>query len=319
VRRSRFPLAIAAALAILGLSAYQNSASASPDRATATTAATATPAFGHVFVIVGENKSLAQMTSTPSKDPYITGTLKPRSAWFTGYNSVTTGSLADYIALTSGQYAECQRTGPCGRFDVPNLFNQLGNGNWKAWMESMPSNCYPHKSGSKDAKNFYKNGHNPVLMYTDLMASCPTYDVPAGTTGPNDMSRFNAALQSGSVPRYNFISPNGCEAGYQTCTDSSGAKVSPITGFDNFVKKEIPLIQASPAYGSNSLIVVTFDEGGATRGTGTMLAVVGPQVRTGTYGGYYDHYSTLLTIQRGLVPNAPCLAHACNASPLPIF
>lgn len=277
-------------------------------------------ALGHVFVIMGENKSLAQVTGTPSKDPYILQTLKPQGAWFTGYNSLTTGSLSQYIAITSGQYAECQRQGPCGKFAIPSIFSQLGIGNWKAWMESMPSRCYTGKFGSMTTHNFYKDGHNPALWYTDLNPTCPTYDVPAGTTGWDDMSYFNSALAAGSVPTYNFISPNGCEGGYQTCTNKAGVTVNPVAAFDNFLRKEIPLIQGSPAYGSDSLIVITFDEGQITqtsRGTSTMLLVLGPQVVPGTYDGYYDHYSTLATTQEGL--GLPCLAGACTATPLPIF
>src|SRR5216110_2511023 len=100
---------------------------ASPVLASQASAA-AVPSFGHVFVIVGENKSLFQITS--SNAPYIMKTLKPSSAWFTDYNDVVEGSLADYVALTSGQYASCQTKGPCGSFSVPSIFSQLGDGAW---------------------------------------------------------------------------------------------------------------------------------------------------------------------------------------------
>ncbi|MBA3523686.1 MAG: hypothetical protein H0T85_03865 [Geodermatophilaceae bacterium] len=286
----------------------------------ATAASTSVPSFGHVFVIVGENKSLTQMTATPSRDPYITNTLKPASAWFTRYDTRTTGSLAGYTTLTSGQYADCQTRGPCGKFDVDNIFNQLGVGNWNAWMESMPSNCYPQTTGSITAHNYYKNGHNPALYYTNLTGvPCNTGDIPTGTTLPDDMTAFNDALAAGTaLPKYNIISPNGCDSGYQTCT-YNGVRMNPVKAFDNFLRREIPLIQASPAYGSDSLIVVTFDEGqvGSTTPTSTMLAVTGPQVVPGTYDGYFDPYSILATIQAGL--GVPCLAGACSASVLPIF
>ena len=85
---------------------------------------------------MAENKSLDQMTDAPASDPYLLQTIKPKSAWFTDYHSLATGSLSQYIAITSGQYAACQRKGPCGKFDVPSIFSQLGDGGWKAWMES---------------------------------------------------------------------------------------------------------------------------------------------------------------------------------------
>lgn len=267
------------------------------------------PAFGHVFVIVGENKSLFQLNSSDA--PYIMHTLKPKSGWMTDYNDVTKGSLADYVALTSGQYAPCQAKGPCGVFKVASIFSQLGNGAWKDWNESMPSNCYRDYAGSESTLNAYKPGHNPALYYVGL--PCSTYDVPAGTTGPDDMSYFNNALAAGTVPKYNLISPNLCEDSYHAC---NGANI--VTEYDNFLKKEIPLIEASPSFGSDGVIFVTYDEGFVpTRDPNTMLIVTGPQVQAGIYAGSYNHYSTLATIEQGL--GLPCLANACAAGILPVF
>jgi phosphatidylinositol-3-phosphatase len=291
------------------LAANPLSASAADLHSASQVSAATAPAFGHVFVIVGENKSLYQLNS--SNAPYIMNTLKPESAWMTDYNDVTPGSLADYVALTSGQFAPCQTGGPCGTQNVPSIFSQLGDGAWKDWNESMPSNCYPTVAGSESALNAYKQGHNPALYYAGL--PCSTYDVPAGTTGPDDMSYFNDALAAGTVPEYNLISPNLCEDSYHSC---NGANI--ITEYDNFLKKEIPLIEASPAFGSNGVIFATYDEGYVpTHNPNTMMDVVGPQVQVGTYSGDYDHYSTLATIEQGL--GLPCLANACTASALPVF
>jgi phosphatidylinositol-3-phosphatase len=346
LRRSIVLLAAAATLATLGTTAYQGSASASFERAAAVKAATTTavPSFGHVFVFVGENKDITQVTSTsPVRDPFIQNTLKPESAWFTGYNSITTGSLADYIALTSGQFAECQRQGPCGKFDTSNIFAELtaAHQSWRDWNESMPNNCYPGKTGSMTTWNYYKNGHNPSLWYKNLNSGtsptlCQQWDVPTGlASAPNDMTTFNADVAAGTVPTYNFISPNGCEAGYQTCYTyddlaPAGHKVNALTEYDHFLSKEIPAIQNSRTCSSNNcLFVATFDEGGHTRGTPTMLAVTGQGVVPGTYNGYYDHYSTLKTIEDGL--GVPCTNNACGndyldfngvtrqATDLPIF
>jgi hypothetical protein len=267
------------------------------------------PSFGHVFLIVGENKSLFQLNI--SNAPYIMNTLQSEGAWFTNYNDVAKGSLADYVALTSGQYAPCQTKGPCGKQNFPSIFSQLGDGGWVDWNESMPANCYPSTTGSTTLLNAYKVGHNPALYYTGL--PCATYDEPTGGTGPDDMSTFNAALATGNVPAFNFINPNLCEDSYHSC---NGAPI--ITEYDQFLQKEIPLIEASPAFGSNSVIFATYDEGyEPTADPNTMMVVVGPQVQPGTYSGYYDHYSTVATIEQGL--GLPCLANACTANALPVF
>ena len=39
------------------------------------------PAFGHVFVLMGENQGLDKLT--PARSPFLTGTLEPRSAYLT--------------------------------------------------------------------------------------------------------------------------------------------------------------------------------------------------------------------------------------------
>jgi phosphatidylinositol-3-phosphatase len=272
-------------------------------------AAAAVPSFGHVFLIVGENKSLDQLTARNA--PYIMGTLKPAGGWLTDYNDVVHGSLADYVALTSGQYAACQAHGPCGQQRVASIFSQLGDGGWRDWNESMPGNCFGGYAGSTSTLNAYKPGHNPALYYAGL--PCSTNDVPAGTTGRDDMSRFNSALAAGTVPRFNFVSPNLCEDSYRSC---NGANI--VTEYDDFLKKEIPRIEASPAFGSDSAIFVTYDEGNVPkRDDNTMMLVLGPRVHRGTYTGRYDHYSTLGTIERGL--GLSCLANACRASALPTF
>jgi hypothetical protein len=126
------------------------------------------------------------------------------------------------------------------------------------------------------------------------------------------MSSFNNALAAGKVPKYNFITPNNCEDSHDSC---NGANI--VTEYDNFLKKEIPLIKASPAFGSDGVIFVTYDEGyRKTNNPTTMMAVTGPQVQAGTHTGYYNHYSTLATIEQGL--GLPCLAKACTATRLPL-
>ncbi len=298
------------AVALAGAPQVAGAAARPPAAAQSATSA-AVPSLGHIFVIVGENKSLSDINSTDA--PYIMNTLRPRGAWFTNYNDVARGSLADYIGLTSGQYASCQTRGPCGTFRVPSIFSQLAKGKWADWNESMPSNCYRANAGSITALNAYKAGHNPGLYYAGL--PCSTYDIPTGTTGQDDMSVFNRRLARGTVPKYNFITPNECADGYHDCNGPHTIAYA-VTEFDNFLQKEIPLIEKSPAFGAHSVIFTTLDEGSGGS-TNTMMLVTGPQVLPGTYAGSYNHYSTLATIERGL--GLPCLAGACSASVLRAF
>src|SRR5438874_12359388 len=100
----------------------------------ATPASAAVPRFGHVFLIVGENTSYAQIT--PRHAPFITGTVKHQGAWMTNERSFTkSSSLGQYVAMVSGQFTRCE-----GNNDLPDhchqrapsLFAQLA-GSGRSW------------------------------------------------------------------------------------------------------------------------------------------------------------------------------------------
>ena len=96
-------------------------------RAAATPAAAAVPHLGHVFLIVGENTSYAQIT--PRHAPFLTGTVKARGAWVTNEHSFTrSSSLGQYVAMVSGQFTRCEAHNDlpdhCHQ-RAPSLFSQL--------------------------------------------------------------------------------------------------------------------------------------------------------------------------------------------------
>jgi acid phosphatase len=295
------------------------------------------PAFGNVFVIIGENKELSQINQVDA--PYIIGTIKPESAWLTNYFATTHYSEANYVAMTSGQFTACQQLdgspASCHQ-NVDNLFRQLdGVGvSWQSWMESMPQSCYLSSFGGDDTLNKYAPKHNPAIFYdniegqggvwssTNLSAECLSSDIPAGTTGPNDMSTFNAALASGNVARFNFIVPNECEDAHDNCKPPG----NPITQLDNFLAREVPQITASPAFGSNGVIIILFDEGiingphhadKVGNGGDVMFAVISPLAKIAVYGngGSFSHYSFLRTMEDGFGIST-YLGNATVASPI---
>ena len=55
-----------------------------------TSASAAVPGFGHVFVIVGENRSYSQVTARHA--PFLTRSLRPKGAWLTHYRTFTKSS-----------------------------------------------------------------------------------------------------------------------------------------------------------------------------------------------------------------------------------
>ena len=290
-------------------------------QATPPTTTDGVPQFGNVFVIIGENYNYSQVTMNNS--PYLVGKIKPQSAWLTNYWATTHYSESNYVAMTSGQFTSCEQAdgsiASCHQ-DVPNLFNQLdrtyGFGAWTSWMESMPAPCYINSFGSDAGLNKYRAKHNPAEVFDDVTGSwnagvltpsteCLTQNIPTGGTGENDTTAFDNALRNGTVSKFNFIVPNECEDAHDNCKPVG----NPELQYDAFLQREVPQILQSPAFGSNGVLIITFDEADTNspnraikfgNGGQVALAVVSPLVNPGSYGNAWTHYSLLRTLQDGL-------------------
>ena len=81
--------------------------------ATATTAATGTPAVRHVFVIVLENEGYAATFGNPSSHTYLASTLPSQGALLTQYYATGHVSNDNYISMVSGQGPNPQNQGDC--------------------------------------------------------------------------------------------------------------------------------------------------------------------------------------------------------------
>jgi hypothetical protein len=302
---------------------------ASTSGAQAATKTEGVPRFGHVFVIIGENTDYQHVTATNM--PYLMTTIRPSSAWFDNYYSATHWSQANYVALTSGQFTACEQAdgGYACRDDADNLFHQLDSArmSWKVWLESGTAKCDTGSGGSCTSNDpcpltgFYTTG-NPPIDFTDIpYDECLANDVPAGT--PQDgMVTFNSELATGSVADFNLLIPNGCDDGEANCKPVNNR----YTQFDDFLAHEVPLIESSPAFGKNGVVVVLYDEdqrmggiaakNGLASGGHTPCALVSPLVQPGNYDATTYSYSALRTIQDGFLLS-PYLGAAAHVGPLP--
>jgi phosphatidylinositol-3-phosphatase len=286
----------------------------------ATTVGEGVPRFGSVFVIIGENTTYSHLKMTNA--PYLLGTIKPESAWLTQYYGTTHWSQANYVAMTSGQFTKCEQQdyGIACHQNVPNIFNQLdvAGRTWKTWLEGGTARCDTGSGSTCEPQGpcpltgFFTTG-NPAILYdniegaggvwseTNKSQECLQNVIYSG----RPMGIFNRALADGTVPDFNYILPNGCDDGEANCKPVNNR----YTQYDNFLKIEIPKIQASPAYGPDSVIIVTYDEDeraggvapkyGYAGGGHTAFAMLGPSVVPGQYGGIRAHYSLLRTLEDG--------------------
>jgi hypothetical protein len=289
------------------------------------------PHFGHVFMIIGENTDYDHLTATNA--PYLMDTIRPSSAWFDNYYATTHWSQANYVALTSGQFTACEQKddGYACRDDVDNLFHQLDGVrmNWKVWLESGSAKCDTGSGGTCTSNDpcpltgFYTTG-NPPIDYTNISyAECLANDVPAGT--PTDgMATFNSDLAFGTVADFNMVIPNGCDDGEANCKPVNDRH----TQFDDFLAREVPLIESSAAFGRDGIIVITYDEdqrmgglapkNGLGAGGHTVCVLISPLAQPGDAAETTYSYSVLRTIQDGL-GLAPYLGAASHVGALPVI
>ena len=129
--------------------------------------AAAPHAYEHVIWIWMENHSFSDIIGNTSQAPYI-NSIAASCGLATDYHNTTHPSLPNYLAATSGiaqgslpatVYLDCSPSVIC-HMTVGSIFGQ--GESWKAYEESMPSNCDTSSSGP------YSVSHNPAPYYTSV-------------------------------------------------------------------------------------------------------------------------------------------------------
>lgn len=264
---------------------------------------TATSAkYTHVLWIWMENHSYNTIIGS-SQAPYI-NSLANECGLATNYHNISHPSLPNYISATSGLplsklgpfTPDCNPVPGCTT-KAPSIFGQ--GESWKAYEQSMPSNCFQSDSGE------YAVRHDPPPYYTTLKG-CSTFDVP--------YTRLASDLSSGSLPSFSFVTPNLI----------SDMHDGTIKQGDTWLSTNLPVILGSSAYTSGSLVVlITWDEGeGGTSnncasnttdvGCHVATIVVSPTTKAGTKSStLFNHWSLLRTTEDLL--KLPDLGQAATA------
>jgi phosphatidylinositol-3-phosphatase len=295
--RTRF-LALAAAVALLfgvpsAVIACTSASSAIP-RSVASggspcgTQATA-PTYRHVVWIWMENHSYNSIIGS-SQAPYI-NSLARKCGLATNYHNISHPSLPNYVGATSGLgYTALQKFKPdCDPVTgcVTHTRGIFGQGeSWRAYQESMPSNCRRTDSGE------YAVHHNPPPYFTTLKG-CSKHDVP--------YSQLASDLASKQLPAFSFITPNMIDDMHD----------GTVADGDSWLAKHLSAILNSPQYRNGSTAVfITWDEGeggsAAECATNTtdigcrvVTIVVSPSTKPGTRSArLFNHYSLLGTAEQ---------------------
>ena len=282
--------ALVCALAPLALSPLESAA--------ATTGSV--PAFDHIFTIVMENHSYAEIIGNTAAAPYI-NQLAGQYGLAANYFAVTHPSLPNYLALTGGDTFGITTDCTTCFVGAPNLVADRvapSGRTWKAYMESMPSTCFVGDAYP------YMQKHDPFMYFNDIRTTVQCSHVVPFTGFAGDLA------SASTTPSYVWVTPNMCNDMHD-CSISAG---------DTWLKNNLPTILNSPAYTTqNSLVLITWDEDDGTQNNQVATLVIAKGVPAGFKSGTpYTHYSLLKTIEQawGL---APLTANDGNATAMSDF
>jgi hypothetical protein len=258
-------------------------------KSSSTGAASGLAAIKHVFVIMLSGEPYASVFGPSSTAPYLAHTLERRGALLVRYHGVAAGSLANGIALLSGQGPTAQTAAGCAAFtDVASagmgadeqvlgegcvyptatktLPAQLAQKHLKAraYVQGIDEPgasqgaCAHPALGQVDPSNQsaaappYATVRNPYVYFHALIdaATCATADV-----GIAALARDLGV--PARTPALSYIVPDRChDASPAPC--APGAAAGPAAA-DALLKRVVPEILSSPAYHKDGLLVITVD------------------------------------------------------------
>ncbi len=263
------------------------------------------PRLGHVWVVVMENTSASEIDGTDA--PYLTSTLYPQGVQMANYSAVAHPSTPNYIAMVGGDTfgisSDGQADDPAYQVpaDKPDIASQLEAAGltWHEYSESQQTPCQTHDSGSDPAAFVSKHDPMPHFLITQGTAGCDANDVSFDAQG--GMPGMAADVAAGRFFDYNFIAPNLCGDGHDSCPSMANTQVGQE---DLWLKTNLPAILQSPAYQEAGLVIVTWDENDDFVGSGynpIVTVYLSPLLAHpgGTNATAYSHYSMLATIEAG--------------------
>lgn len=259
-------------------------------------AASSLPPIHHVFLIVLENESYEQTFGAHSPAAYLAKDLPAQGALLQNYYGIGHNSLDNYVAMISGQAPNAATQNDCQSFtafsgntldkdgqalgsgcvypaNVMTIADQLAQAHltWKEYAEDMgndqtreSSTCgHPPLNKTDNTQKAervdqYATRHNPFVYFHSII------DNPICKTNVVNFSSLQQDLKSAvTTANFVFITPNLCNDGHdggrknKTCANGQpGGLVSA----NEFLKKWVPIITASPAFKQDGLLIITFDE-----------------------------------------------------------
>ena len=253
------------------------------------------PRPDHVLIVIEENRGYANTIGSASA-PYINA-LAQQGASFTASYAIAHPSQPNYLALFSGSTQGVSDDSCPHHFNAPNLGTALlaAGFTFAGYSEGLPGVGYT----GCDAGS-YARKHVPWINFVNL---------PARTHLP--FSQFPSDFSQ--LPTVAFVIPTEDNDMHSGSTGQGDAWLQ--RHIDSYVQW---------AQTNNSLLIVTWDEGGPDNRIPTIF--VGPMVQPGMYCGKINHYHVLRTLEdmfalpyAGLSAHVPPIANVWRSgNPPPI-
>ena len=299
----------------------------------------AVPRFDHVVEVILENESATATFEDPSNSALQR--LKAKGVYFPQYYAAGHASLDNYIALFGAEQPDTATEADClgMAYDscwypatVPTLGALFDSKRlpWKVYSEGMDGAPAGHSCLHGPAPqlpdpyqgpltNGYATRHNPAPWFQSVTtkggseAYCQAHSV--------DLTQlWHDAQSPRTLPAWSFVEPDTCHDGHDDQTAQGGCAADPegpaypsgVAAIDAWLPGFVHQLTTSPGWDSHSLLVITFDEAGATDTSGCaschdtsaggrvgMLLLSGLLKHPGTvYSGWQgDHYGLDRTVE----------------------
>ena len=266
-----------------------------------------------VFIILMENHNWSSGSSGilgTTNCPYINNTLLPIASYCSQYYNPPGNhpSEPNYLWLVAGANFGILNDNPPSnnhQSSTNTLFTQLDHSglSWKAYEENITGLVCPDVDDGE-----YAVRHDPFVFF-DTVRNNFSYC----TNHVRPYAELARDLQSNTVARYNFITPNLTNDMHDAPCSGCSSRVSG----DAWLSHQIPKIMSSQAYSNNGAIFITWDEGAGTSDGPIGMIVLSPLAKGHGYNNsiHYTHSSTVRTMQN-IFGLRPYLADAANATDL---
>jgi phosphatidylinositol-3-phosphatase len=216
--------------------------------------------------------------------PYING-LAASGASFTSYHAIEHPSQPNYLDLFSGSNQGSTNDVPLvgTPLNTPNLGAALiaSGRSFATYSESLPFTGYPGAAFTTvPTQNQYVQKHNPAFNWQS--------PAPTGNQLPLSVNQpfGNFPSSFASLPTVSFVVPN----------EQNDMHDGTIAQGDAWLQANLAAYQQW-ALSHNSLLAVVWDEDDGTQGNQVPLILTGSNVISGQYGGSFDHFDLLRTLE----------------------